>query len=119
MTFAERPRGLTQDPTYFYIPQGTKSLDLEVWDAHNRKTIQLYKGTSEKGLIKSRDVDVSRRGTHRIELQPGEAGNLARVSGNGFAFPLLYSVPQLWAKCPAELLVPRRVATADGLKLQE
>ena len=119
MTFAERPRGLTQDPTYFYIPKETKSLDLEVWDAHNRKSIELFKGVSEKGLIKSRNIDVGRRGTHRIELQPGEAGNLARVSGNGFAFPLLYSVPQLWAKCPAELLVPRRIATADGLKLQE
>lgn len=117
MTFADRPGNLTQDPAYFYIPKGTKRLDLEVWDAHNRKQLQLHRGIGDKGLIKSRTVDVSRRGTHRIELEPGEDGNLVQVSGNGFAFPLLYSVPLLWAKSPAELLVPRRIAAADGLKV--
>lgn len=119
MSFPDRPVGLTQDPVWFYIPKGTKSLDLEIWDSHNKKQLTLHRGLTEKGPTKSRDVDIGRRGTHRIPLNPGEDGNLARISGNGFAFPLLYSVPQYWAKCPAELLVPRAVAAADGLKIIE
>jgi hypothetical protein len=67
----------------------------------------------------SRTVDISRRGTHRVTLEPGEDGNLAKIGGNGFAFPLLYSVPSYWAKCPAELLVPRAIAEADSLKIVE
>jgi hypothetical protein len=69
-----------------------------------------------KSLIKSRTIDIDRRGTHRITLEPGEDVQLAQISGNGFAFPLRYSVPNLWSNCPAELLVPRVIAEADGLK---
>lgn len=118
-SFPERPQGLTQDPVYLYLPKGTKSLDLEVWDSANKKALQLYRGQSAKGLVVSRDVDISRRGTHRVALETGEDGQLARISGNGFAFPLLYSVPSYWAKSPAELLIPRVVAEADGLKIEE
>lgn len=114
-TYFSRLTALTQDPVYIYIPKGTQSLDLENWGRSDRRQLQLYRGASEKGLVKSRGVDIGRRGTHRIALEPGEDGNLAQISGNGFAFPLLYSVPSLWAKCPAELLVPRAVAEADGL----
>jgi hypothetical protein len=117
--FPERPHGLTQDPAYFYIPKGTKSLDLEVWDSHGKKQVQLYRGLSEKGLVKSRSVDVGTRGTHRIALDPEETGLPAHVAGNGFAFPMLYSVPSYWSKCPAELLVPRMIAEADGLRIVE
>jgi hypothetical protein len=117
--FADRPSGLTQDPVYFYVPKGTRTLDLEVWDSHNKKQLQLYRGLSEKGPIKSRSIDIGRRGTHRIALEPGEDGNLAQIGGNGFAFPMLYSVPTYWAKCPAELLVPRAIAQADGWKIAE
>lgn len=116
-TYADRLKGLTQDPVYFYIPGGTRSLDLEVWDAHNRKQLQLYSGLTDNGLTVSREVDISRRGTHRVVLKPEETGRLARISGNGFAFPLLYSVPQYWAKCPAELVIPRSIAEADGLEV--
>ena len=118
-TYTSRARGLTQDPVYIYIPKGSESLDLEVWDSYNRKQIQLYRGISEKGPIVSREIDVSERGTHRIPLEAEETGQLARISGNGFAFPLLYSVPSYWAKCPAELLIPRAIAEADGLKIIE
>ncbi|MEQ8785847.1 MAG: hypothetical protein RIC55_06090 [Pirellulaceae bacterium] len=118
-TFISRSSGLTQDPVYLYIPKGTPSLDLEVWDSYNRKQVQLYRGLTDKGLTPSREVDVSGRGTHRIPLKPEETGRLARISGNGFAFPLLYSVPGLWSKCPAELLIPRAVAEADGLTISE
>jgi len=114
-TYSTRLNGLTQDPVWIYLPKGTKSLDLEVWDGFNRKQLQLYRGMNEKGLIRTRDVDISSRGTHRVTLEAGEDGNLARISGNGFAFPLLYSVPCLWAKCPAELVIPRAIAEADGL----
>lgn len=116
-TYFSRLPGLTQDPSYVYLPKGTKSFDLETWDGYNRKLVQLHRGVSERGLVRSREVDVSRRGTHRIRLEPGEDGNLVKISGNGFAFPLLYSVPSYWAKCPAELLVPRAVAEADGLQI--
>lgn len=119
LTFNARPPGLTQDPAFIYIPKGTKSLDLEVWNATTRKLLQLYRGVSDKGLTPSREIDISRRGTHRIALEPGEDGNLARISGNGFWFPLLYSVPAYWAKCPAELVIPRAIAEADGLKILE
>jgi hypothetical protein len=44
---------------------------------------------------------------------------VAQIAGNGFSFPLLYSVPQVWAKCPAELMVPRAVAAADGLQIAD
>ncbi|QDU97206.1 hypothetical protein [Lignipirellula cremea] len=115
--FPQRPRGLTQGPAYFYIPQGTRSLDLEVWDAYDQKFVQLYSGQDEKGLVRSREVDISRRGTHRIPLEPGETGRIASIRGNGFAFPLLYSVPSGWAKSPAELLVPRAIAEADKLQI--
>ncbi len=118
-TYFTRLQGLTQDPVYIYIPKGTRSLDLEVWDAYNRKQLQLYCGVNEKGLIASREVDISRRGTHRVPLKPDETGTLARISGNGFAFPLLYSVPSYWSKCPAELVIPRAIAEADGLKFVE
>lgn len=66
----------------------------------------------------SRSIDISRRGTHRIPLEPGEDGSLARISGNGFACTLLYSVPSLWSKCPAELLIPRAIAQADDLQVR-
>lgn len=118
-TYFTRAKGLTQDPVYIYIPKGTHSLDLEVWDSYNRKQVQLYLGVSEKGPRLSREVDISERGTHRISLKPEETGQLARISGNGFAFPLLYSVPGYWAKCPAELLVPRAIAEADRLTIAE
>jgi len=104
--------GLTQTPAYIYIPKGTRSLDLEVWDGYQYKKLTLYQGLSGKV---ARQVDLSKRGTHTVALEPGEAGSLARLEGNGFAFPYLYSVPFLWAKSPAELLVPRAIAEADGL----
>jgi hypothetical protein len=115
-TYFSRLTGLTQDPAWIYVPKGTKSLDLETWDRTTRRDLQLYRGLGPKGPIPSRTVDISRRGTHRIAIEAGEDGGLARISGNGFAFPLLYSVPSLWAKCPAELLVPRAIVEADGLK---
>ena len=118
-TFFTRLTGLTQDPVYFYIPKGTKSLDLENWRSAGRKQVQLHRGVNARGLVKSRTIDIDRRGTHRITLESGEDGQLAQISGNGFAFPLLYSVPSLWSKCPAELLIPRAIAEADGLKIVE
>lgn len=116
-TYFSRLSGLTQDPAWLYVPKGTQSLDLETWDRTTRREVQLFRGQGAKGPLPSRTVDISRRGTHRVSLEAGEDGNLARISGNGFAFPLLYSVPSYWAKCPAELLVPRSIAEADGLKI--
>lgn len=119
LTFFTRLTGLTQDPVWIYLPKGTKSLDLENWRSAGRKQVQLYRGMDAKGPIKSRLIDIDRRGTHRIPLEVGEDGQLAQISGNGFAFPLLYSVPGLWSKCPAELLIPRAIAESDGLKIVE
>jgi hypothetical protein len=116
-TYAGRPRGLTQDAAYIYIPKGTKSLDLEVYDAYNRKSVHFTSGVGPKGIAKWREVDISRRGTHRVAIEPSETGQLAKVTGNGFAFPLLYSVPSYWSKSPAELVVPRAIAQADGLSI--
>ena len=116
-TYVSRAFGLTQDPVYVYVPKGTRSFDLEVWDSYNRKLVQLYRGLKDGRLVPSRQVDVSSRGTHRVTLEPEETGTLAQISGNGLAFPLLYSVPSYWAKCPAELVIPRAIAEADGLTI--
>lgn len=118
-TFPGRTPGHTQDPAYFYLPRGTKTLDLETWDKTDRKNVEFLRYEPAKGLLVTRTVDISRRGTHRIPLLPNEGGTLARIAGNGFAFPLLYSVPQLWAKSPAELIIPRRIAQADRLRISE
>lgn len=114
-TYFLNAEGWTQAPVYFYVPKGTKSLDLEVWDTYGGKKLTLYRGLPAAGLAETRTIDISRMGTHTIALQPGEDGTVAKIAGNGFAFPFLYSVPQLWAKTPSVLLVPRGIAAADGL----
>ena len=108
--------GLTQEPVYIYIPAGTRSLDLEVWDSYKQKTVTLYQSwRGQATLPASRVVDISARQTHRIALQKGEDGSLARIDSNGFAFPFLYSVPGYWSKSPHQLLVPKSIVNADGL----
>lgn len=108
--------GLTQEPVYIYIPKGTRSLDLEVWDSYKRKSVTLYQSWQGQSAVPaSRVVDISARQTHRIALQKGEDGSLARIEGDGFAFPFLYSVPAYWSKSPHQLLVPRAIVDADGL----
>ncbi|NQV24562.1 MAG: hypothetical protein HQ518_09360 [Rhodopirellula sp.] len=127
LTFDSTGEGLTQTPSYIYIPKGTQTLDLEVWDSYGAKTVTLYKRPSAEhpGLLApspaniSRKVDISARQTHRIALEPDETGTIAMLSGNGFAFPYLYSVPLLWSKSPAQLLVPRHVAAADDLTVRD
>lgn len=113
---ASNVEALTQSPTYIYIPKGTKSLDVEVWDGYIRKTVTLYPGwRGQKDIPKGRQVDIGARKTHRVPLQPGEDGSLAKIEGDGFAFPFLYSIPPYWSKSPHHLLVPKAVAKADGL----
>ena len=126
VTFDSRLVGISQDPAYFYIPKGTKSLDLENWNQTNRRKVQLYalayKVTDQQTLAHftpTREIEIGQRGTHRVKLEDHEQGTIAKISGNGFAFPLLYSVPIYWAKSPAELLIPRAIAEADGLKIVE
>jgi hypothetical protein len=116
-TYYTNADGLTQDPVYFYIPKGTKSVDLEVWDSYGYKILSLYNGLPAAGATPARKIDISKRGTYTIALNPGEDGSIAMISGNGFAFPFFYSVPQYWAKSPCELLVPRAIAQADGLTI--
>ncbi|MEO6846754.1 MAG: hypothetical protein ABI254_05820 [Chthoniobacterales bacterium] len=114
-TFYTDAEGLTQSEVYVYIPKGTKSLDLDVWDLGKDKTLVLYTGLPSSGLKESRKVDIGAIGTYTILLQPGEDGSFASFRGNNFSFPFLYSVPMLWAKSPTALLVPRSIAEADKL----
>ena len=109
--------GLTQGPVYIYIPKGTKSLDMEVWDNSNVKYLQLYTSLPAKNMTPSRKVDIGAMGTHTLALQPGEDGTVAMMWGNNFNFPYLYSIPTFWAKSPAALLIPRGIAEADGLTI--
>lgn len=118
MTFDCNAIGLTHRPVYIYIPKGTKALDLEVWDSHGRKIVTLYKSVTPDRKTESRKVDVSERRTHRIPLEPDETGTIASITSNGFNFPYLYSVPQLWAKSSGQLLVPRAIAEADELTIR-
>jgi len=115
-TYTGLGAALTQAPSYFYIPKGTSSLDLDVWDDADSKTLTIYTGLmTQDPDAPHREVDITGRGTHRIALQPGEDGTIAILSQNGFAFPYLHAVPQLWAMSPDELMVPRAITTADGL----
>lgn len=109
--------GLTQEPVYFYIPKGTKTLDLEVWDSYKRKKIVLYKALPDQKPKISRTLDVDELETYTIPLEPGEDGTVARLDSNGFAFPFFYSIPIYYAKTPGALLVPRKIAEADGLTI--
>jgi len=118
-TYYTHAEGLTQSPVYFYIPRGTRRLDLEVWDQYGNKYVHLRNGLPAQGDAAVRKIDISEMGTHTIALQPGEDGSVAMLQSNGFAFPYLYSVPTLWAKCPSALLVPRAIAKADGLTIVE
>ena len=111
--------GFTQPPVYIYIPKGTESLDLEVWDHRKGKFIQLYTGLPASKPTPTRKIDVSAMGTHTIKLKSGEDGTIAAVTGNLFAFPYLYSIPTFWAKSPSALLIPRDIAAADGLTALE
>ncbi len=116
-TYYTQAPGLTQSGVWIYLPKGTKTLDLDVWDNAKAKTVTLYRGLPETEMKISRKVDIGAMGVHRVALEPGEDGSMALIHGNGFAFPLLYSVPSLWAKSPGALLVPRAVAEADGLTM--
>ena len=116
-TYFNTAEGLTQSPAYLYIPKGTKSVDLEVWDQYGLKTLVLYTGLPAAGMKESRKVDITKMGTHNIVLNPGEDGTVAMIQGNGFAFPYMYSIPLLWAKSPGALLAPRGIAKADGLTI--
>jgi hypothetical protein len=116
-TYYTNAEGLTQGAVYLYIPKGTKSVDLEVWDTYGVKTLVLYTGLPAAGMKESRKVDIGKMGTHTVGLQPGEDGTVAMIQGNGFAFPFLYSLPTLWAKSPGALVVPRGIAAADGLTI--
>lgn len=118
-TYFTQATGFTQPAAYIYIPKGTASLDLEVWDHRKGKFIQLYTGLPASNSTPTRQIDVSAMGTHTIKLKPGEDGTIAAVTGNLFAFPYLYSIPTLWAKSPSALLIPRGIADADGLSTLE
>lgn len=108
--------GWTQPAVYIYLPKGTKTLDLEVWDSYNLKTVTFYKGwRGSSTLPSSRKVSINNRMTHVVPLLTGEDGSLAKIEGKGFAFPYIYSVPGYWAKSPRDLLVPRAIVRADLL----
>jgi len=115
-TYLQTLRGsYGQTPACFYIPKGTKSIDLETWVALGHAKLHLHTGLPATELKRTRTVDITKVGTHSVLLQAGEDGSIAIVESGGFAFPHLYSVPILWAKTPAELLLPRSIAKADGL----
>jgi hypothetical protein len=117
-TYFGEEEGLTQSGVYFYIPKGTKTLDLDVWDIEKAKFVTLHKGLPSGTMSVSRKIDIGAMGAHRVPLRPGEDGSLALIEGNEFNFPFLYSVPKLWAGSPVALLVPRAVAEADGLTVE-
>lgn len=117
-TYFDTLVGHTQGPVFIYIPKGTKSFDLEIWDMNGGKQLHLHNGLPAEGMTKTRIVDVSARGTHRVQLEPGEDGSIAQLQTNGFNFPHLYSLPMLYAKSPSALLVPRALAKMDGLTIK-
>ncbi|HPO52440.1 MAG TPA: hypothetical protein PK165_06390 [bacterium] len=119
LTYFQNQGGLTQQPVYFYIPKGTKSLDFEVFDTFHGKKLTLYTGLFPQEKEKIREIDISKQAVYTIKLNPGEDGTIARIQSNGFAFPYFYSIPHLWAKSPAALVLPRAIAEADGWTIDE
>jgi hypothetical protein len=117
-SYSDNAAGLTQSGVFIYLPKGTKTLDLDVWDNMKAKTVTLHKGLPGTGMKISRKVDIGALVVHKVALEPGEDGSLALIEGNGFCFPFLYSVPTVWAKSPGALLVPRGIAAADGLTVK-
>lgn len=101
---------------YFYIPRGTMRLDLET-SGETTTRLQLYRGLPGNEWQHARTVELKEWGLHRIELQEGEDGSMAVLEGT--AFPYLYSVPMLFARTPSALLVPAKIALADGLTVCE
>jgi hypothetical protein len=116
-TFHAIQGGLTQSPTYIYIPKGVKSFDLEVWGPNEPKSLKFFKGLPTQNATPTREVALVKQGTQTIALEEGEDGTVAVLESSGFRFPFLHSVPMLWAKSPQQLLVPRAVAQADGLTI--
>jgi hypothetical protein len=102
---------------FIYIPKGTTTLDLETWDDSPQKTIDLYTGlpSGANSWKLTRTVDIHGRGTHRIPLKPGEDGSIACMDRGCTAVPYFYSIPNIWAKAPWMLMVPKDIAKADGL----
>jgi hypothetical protein len=107
---------------WLYVPKGTKSLDLEIGTAFAtfKTHVKFYNGLPTTGLKATREVVLSGASAQKIALQPGEAGSLVSInctggSAFGWGMPNLYSVPNLWAETPGQLLVPRAIAQADGL----
>jgi len=118
-TFFKSQDGLTQYDArpiaFVYLPRGVPSLDLELLN-DNGGTVRLFtRGVVTGAPFTAREITLGPRGTQVIPLLADEDGGLAAFTWNGFRFPFLYSVPMLWARSPAALLVPRAVATADGL----
>ena len=116
-TYASLPSTISQSGIYIYIPKGTKSVDVDVWDTYGGKQITLYNGLPAAGMTPGRTVNIESLGTHRVPLHEGEDGSIAYIGQNGFAPPVFYSIPGLWAKSPNALLVPRGIAQADGLTI--
>ncbi|MFA7335085.1 MAG: hypothetical protein WC130_12460, partial [Kiritimatiellia bacterium] len=124
MSGASIPQGLTCNRrldmssgyTYFYIPKGTTSLDLESYYTLGYALIDLYTGLPGNGnWTPTRTVNVSAHGLYRIPLNPGEAGSVARLRKLADRYPEICSIPLLWAVSPSLLMVPRAIAVADGL----
>lgn len=102
---------------YMYIPKGTKTLDVEVDDDENVKNLYLYTGLPSGATPWKlhRTLDFHGRGTKHIPLEPGEDGSLLCLGSSGAKMPHFYSIPNIGAKAPWMLMVPKDIARADGL----
>ena len=107
---------------WVYLPKGVTSVDFEQLsaDASFEKTLTIYHGLPLTSDTPTRVIDISNPGTRRVALDPGEAGGLMRfdLGGASMAVPYFHSLPLVWARSPSALLVPRAIATADGLTLR-
>jgi hypothetical protein len=117
LTFEQRLGYGAFTPWYFYIPKGTTTLDVEVEDDLNPKTIDLYTGlpSGAQPWKLSRTVDYHGRGVHKIPLRPGEDGSMACLNRGVIVAPRFHSIPNITAKAPWMLMVPKDIAKADGL----
>ncbi|HVW28037.1 MAG TPA: hypothetical protein VHC69_21890 [Polyangiaceae bacterium] len=108
-----------------YVPKGTSQLVLENGFVGSFKgltgSVDFYKGLPSTGMTYSRNVTFPSSGVAAIPVNTDEQGSLVHIRnsnnvGNATEMMVkLYSVPGVYAQDYPEVLVPRAIATADGL----
>lgn len=122
LTYNYSARALSNNESFYfyYIPKGVSKIEFEAVNGGGGRQIKIYNNFNTSSVKRTITLDdngasISNIGVHKITLNPGEAGSLMSVFKP--YPPYMYSIPMLWAKSPSQLMVPRKIAIADGLTI--